>query len=191
MRTNVVLMLAFLIFLVGFFSSQMSLTGYSFTPLSEEELSTLGDLTIHDCRDAARFAAYTERSDLFPKEADSRPWSVLSTLQYQRRSYLKYDLNKDGQVTTIDVRLCYDSVRATGSFSRSPSALHYGATFAPECFLGRTICRNNILYKCTPDSYGVPSWAKAAEAGTGQKCRGNRFIDLFVSKGTRPLISPP
>ncbi|MBI1972706.1 hypothetical protein HYS50_01740 [Candidatus Woesearchaeota archaeon] len=169
----------------------MSLTGFSFTPLSEEELSTLGGLTIGGCRDVARISAYNDRSDLFPKVADSRPESVLSTLQYQRRSYLQYDLNEDGRVTIQDVNLCYDSVRATGIFSRSPSALHYGATFAPECSLGRRTCRNNQLHECALDSYGVPSWAKVAEAGTGQRCRGNRFIDLFVSKGTRPLISPP
>lgn len=186
MRTNLIFMLAFLIFLISFFSSQMSLTGYSFSPLSEEELSTLGELTLDDCRKVARFAAYNERSDLFPKEADSRPESVLSTVQYQRRSYLNYDVNKDGQVTPEDARFCYDAVRATGAFSRSPSALHYGTTFAPECSVGRETCRHNELYECALDSLGVSSWAKKVKAGTGQQCRGNRFIDLFVSKGNRP-----
>ena len=189
MRTNLILLLALLVFLVGFFSSEISLTGYysrssAYTSLTEEELATLGSLTLDDCRNIARFAAYEDQSNRFVKMDDpSANPKILNTNQYQRNYYSAFDITHDGDIDNEDVRLCYNSVREVGDFNRRPDAQQRASVSAYQCSPeGRETCRYNILMRCTPDSYGILSWAEVAKPNAGQKCRGERIVERIVGK---------
>lgn len=187
MRTNVLLMLAFLIFLVGFFSTQTTLTGQAsrdqfYTSLSAQELEDYGSYTIDFCRNVARFAGYDQQSQRLRRETvyDVAP-VITGTQDYQHNFYAAYDLTGDGKINYQDTDLCYSSVRETRDFGQSPIARLRSATAPSVCTKGETRCSYNILYLCTEDQYGILSWAEVARPNLGQKCRG-KIVERVVSK---------
>ena len=188
MRTNIILMLAFLIFLVGFFSTQVTLTGQAsrdqfFTSLSNKELKEMGDYTLDDCGQVARIAGYDKQSHRLQRETVRGAAPIItSTQEYQRNFYADYDLTGDGKIDARDIQLCYDSVRETGDFVRSPIARLRSATAPPACEEGRSQCSRGKLYLCTKDQKGILSWAEIARPNEGQKCHGNRIIEYVTKK---------
>ncbi len=189
MRTNVVIMLAFLVFLVGFFSSQVTLTGQysrsdSFSSLTNAELADSGHLTIDDCRNIARFSTYNYQSGHLARieDTDKNP-TILSTSQYKSNSYPAFDITGDGKVDFEDVDLCYDSVNELNEFSRSKDARQRPLSAPPACEEGRETCDHNILKRCARDAYGILSWAEVAKPNAGERCRGDRIVSFFCRQG--------
>jgi len=193
MRTNIILMLALLVFLVGFFSSQISLTGNTirsdgFTSLSNEELAAYDSLTIDDCRDISRFSAYNYESRHYTRVADpnTNP-TITSGYQFKSNTYLAFDITGDGEVDTEDVNLCYSVVREFHKFSRDPNSRPRPYASQPACSPeGREVCRHGVLNVCTPDAYGVLSWAEAAKPNAGERCHSGLGIIQRVI-GKQPL----
>ena len=181
MRPNLVLMLSFLIFLVGFFSSQVALTGQtirtdSYSSLTNEELTLYSDLTVEDCRVLARDVSYAQRSgslDRVPLEAGQG--DPLTKTQYQLQARGE-DLDGNGVLDRRDSGMCYNIVNqrgpyATIEFKKRP------ATVMSTCKeLGAKKCIDDALVICSVDALGDFSWVIETRAGKAQECREG-FLD--------------
>lgn len=199
MRTNLIIVFALLIFLVGFFSTQISLTGQStrsdfYTTLTNEELAegTLRDLTVGDCRIFARIAAYGSRSNV-PNWGGIGPQYSVTTKTQQTADSAKADLDGNGVVDFRDIDLCYNSVLGRGGqYGDSPSATRR-STQLNECSpKGKRTCRlgprGHELAECAPDQNGILSWATVTLSGKAEKCI-NRLDGAILSN--RIIVKQP
>src|SRR3990167_8782295 len=163
MRPNLVLMLSFLIFLVGFFSSQVALTGQtirtdSYSSLTNEELTLYSDLTVEDCRVLARDVSYAQRSgslDRVPLEAGQG--TPLTKTQYQLQARGE-DLNADGILDRRDSDLCYDLVYQRGEYARAPSFMRPTTVLSTCREPGERRCIDDAVVICAADAQGNTHW---------------------------------
>ncbi|MDP1694826.1 MAG: hypothetical protein Q8L34_04780 [Candidatus Woesearchaeota archaeon] len=198
MRPNLVLMLSFLIFLVGFFSSQVALTGQSvrtdsYSSLTNDQLTLFPDLTVEDCRIASLLSGYDARSNgLSTAEArgydPENPFTKKTTYQLQHYD-ISLDLDQDGRNTARDAKECYDRVYervayATIEFRKRPATV---ADSCPE--LGAKKCINGFLAICSLDAFKDKSWVKVQRATKSQNCREG-FLDREAAIETSIVTKP-
>mgnify|MGYP001563989237 CR=1 FL=1 len=202
MRPNLVMMLAFLIFLVGFFSSQVSLTGHStrdsfYSSLSDEELARFGHLTVEDCRVTSLLSGYGARSHGL-STAEARGYDAekpfISKSQYQLQYYdPDYDISPDtpdGRITAADAKRCYDIVHQRGEYARAPSFFR-PTTILDTCKKeGDTSCADDTVVKCTSDAQGNLHWVRESRAGKAQGCRKGIIESLTVPKPWLKRLPP-
>lgn len=190
MRPNLVLMLSFLIFLVGFFSSQITLTGQTirsdyYSTLSNDELTLYQHLTVEDCRVASLLSGYDARSNgLSTAEAQGydpeNPFRSKTTYQFQHYD-VSLDLDQDGRNTARDAKQCYDLVYERGEYARGSLDLR-PARMSTCRQPGERKCIDDAVAICSPDAQGTYQWVKEARAGKGQECRKGVIESLTVFK---------
>ncbi len=205
MRTNVVIMMAFLIFLVGFFSSQTVLTGQAskivHTPWSNADVVQYTDLTVDDCRTLDLYLSGRH------KNLDSSLSNVEDTYLYDsRESYTSdvarfaytlpltsYDFDKNGRLTESDTWACYRIVRKA-AFSTS---LRQDLSTSPwECAasqVGKTRCIGGNVYICSQGQLGEYSYALQQTRGAGERCKQKRLSDgsIIAELTHRVIINNP
>lgn len=196
MRPNLVLMLAFLIFLVGFFSSQITVTGYStrdsfYSSLNSEELARFGALTVEDCRVISLLSGYGARSQSFGfSNAEARgydrdyPFRSKSTYQLQHYDplYDIYPTTPDGKITAADAKRCYDVVHQRGEYARASFDTRPVITLNSCREAGERRCSNDAVVVCTSDAQGDYHWVTEVRAGKAEKCRKGIIESLVVTK---------
>ncbi len=189
MRPNLVLMLSFLIFLIGFFSSQVALTGQTirsdyYTSLSNEELILYENLTVEDCRIASLLSGYDARSNRLSTTGEARgydpenPFTTKATYQLQHYD-VSLDLDQDGRNTALDAKECFDIVYEGGVYARA--SLNLRPDRMGSCTeIGKTICMDDTVYACSTDALGNPHWVPGVHAGKGQECLNGviKYLDV-------------
>lgn len=205
MRTNIILMMAFLIFLVGFFSSQTLLTGQASkivnTPWSNADVAEFTDVTSDTCRTLDLYL-YGRHKNL-----DSSLSNVEDTYLYDsQESYTSdvaryaytlpvesYDFDNNGRLTESDSWVCYRIVRKAGFSTDIREDL---STSPWECTAeqaGKTRCIGGNVHVCSQGPLGEYSYALQQTRGPGERCKQTRLSDgsIIAELTHRVIINNP